>query len=440
MRYYINFLVFVFALQVNAQIITTVAGNGTSGSVGDGGQATAAELKGPTGIAFDISGNLYVVDRSNNRIRKITTTGVITTIAGNGIQGFSGDGGQATAAEFHLPWGIALDLIGNLYIADASNHRIRKINTAGIITTVAGNGTQGFGGDGGQATAAKLNFPCGITTDIAGNLYIADGQNNRIRLVNTTGIIITVVGNGTPGALGDGGQATAAEIDNCYGIVVDAVGNLYIPDGPDNLIRKVDALGIISTIGGIQTGGFSGDGGQATAAKLNFPIRAKLDLAGNIYVADNFNNRIRVINTSGIINTIAGNGTQGFSGDGGQATAAELNYPVDVAFDAGGNMYIAEQNNNRIRMVSNVAALGINQIPNINTQVSIYPNPSSGIFQITASDNIDELKVTDILGQSVFETKLHATNATIEIANAGVYFISITSGKETTLKKVVVTK
>jgi sugar lactone lactonase YvrE len=427
--------------QVNSQIITTVAGNGTGSYGGDGGQASVAELNGPTGVAFDKSGNMYIADQSNNRIRKITTTGLISTIAGNGAAGFGGDLGQATAAKLNSPWDIAIDMVGNVYIADGSNHRIRKIDTSGVIHTVAGNGTQGFSGDGGQATAAKLNYPSGLTTDALGNLYIADGQNNRIRLVNTAGVISTIVGNGTPGAAGDGGQATAAEIDNIYGVVVDAMGNIYIPDGPDNLIRKVDASGIISTIGGIETGGFTGDGGQATAAELNFPIRATIDGAGNLYIADSFNNRVRVINSLGVISTIVGNGTSGFSGDGAQATAAELNSPTGITFDAIGNLYIADQYNNRIRMVNNVAQASIHQVANNNT-INIYPNPAQNIFTIeTSNAEKKAVFVYDVNSKLILSQTING-NTTIDanIFTNGVYNINITENSSVVNKKLIILK
>jgi len=316
--------------QSQAQIITTVTGNGTQGYSGDGGQAINAELYGPAGMAVDTEGNIYIPDEGNNRIRKVNTTGFISTIAGTGIAGYSGDGGQATAAELYDPTGLAFDVNGNLYIADYENERIRKINTAGIITTVAGKSTHGYSGDGGQATAAELYSPMGISIDAVGNLYIADANNSCIRKVNTAGIITTIAGSGSSffggGYSGDGGAATAAELYSPQGVSTDAIGNVYIYDNGNNRIRMVNTAGIISTVAGNGIQGFSGDGGQATAAGLYLlnGSGVTIDVLGNLYISDWGNERIRKVNSLGIISTIAGNGTIGFSGDGGQAINAEL--------------------------------------------------------------------------------------------------------------------
>ena len=275
------------AKQSQAQIITTVAGNGIYGYSGDGGQATAAQLDFPFGVACDVFGNLYIADSYNAAIRKVSTLGIINTIAGNGISGFSGDGGQATAAELNSIFGIYVDVIGNLYIADGGNNRIRKVNTLGIITTVVGNGTNGYSGDGGQATAAELNYPNGLTIDILGNIYIVDNSNNCIRKISTSGIITTVAGNGTAGFSGDGGQATAAELNLYSGaIAVDVVGNLFLADGANERIRKVNTAGIITTIAGNGTQGYNGDNGQATNAQLDYPWALCTDASGNLYIAD----------------------------------------------------------------------------------------------------------------------------------------------------------
>jgi len=253
--------------------------------------------------------------------------GNITTIAGNGTQGFSGDGGPATAAITNFPSGIAIDNTGNIYFSEITNSVVRKIATDGTISTVAGMvGNFGFSGDGGQATAAELDFPQGVAVDANGNLYIADRDNNRIRKVDvTTGIITTVAGNGTAGDAGDGGQATAAELDSSQDMALDAVGNIYISDWLNNKIRKVDAnTGIITTIAGTGDSGFSGDGGAATAARLRSPSGITLD-------ADD---RIRKIDTNGIITTVAGKGGfNAFSGDGGQAVDAEFNDPNGITID-----------------------------------------------------------------------------------------------------------
>jgi hypothetical protein len=345
------FVIF-YCFNLKAQIITTVVGNGIASHTGDGGQATAAGINSPRAVVFDIAGNLYIADYGNNQIRKVNTLGIITTIAGNGIAGFSGDGGQATAASLNGPKGVKLDILGNIYVSDTYNMRIRKINTLGIIMTIAGNGVAGFSGDGGQATAAKLNYPERVILDAANNIYIADYYNNRVRKINTAGIITTIAGNGSAGFSGDGGQATAAGLNQLTEVALDATGNLYIVDFLNNRIRKINTSGIITTIAGNGVAGFSGDGGQATAAKLNNPYGISFDCGGNLYIAEYGNNRIRRIDLTGIITTIAGTGTASYSGDGGQATAASLNGVTGLAFNLSGNLFIADYNNSRIRKVN----------------------------------------------------------------------------------------
>ena len=306
---------------------------------------------------MDGAGNLYIADTSNNRIRKVDTAGVITTVAGSGTYGFSGDGGAATSARLSFPYGVTPDGAGNLYIADTWNHRIRKVDTSGNISTVAGSGTAGFGGDGGSATAtaARLNLPGSVVLDALGNLYIADRLNNRIRKVDTAGVITTVAGSSTTGAFGgDGGAATAARLNAPAGVALDRSGNLYIADRDNRRIRKVDTAGVISTVAGTGTSGFSGDGGAATAARLSSPSGVVVDWAGNLYIADQDSHRIRKVDTAGGISTVAGTGTSGFSGDGGAAVAARLNAPYGVAVDGSGNLYIADGLNNRIRKVVGV--------------------------------------------------------------------------------------
>jgi uncharacterized protein (TIGR03437 family) len=331
-------------------IISTVAGNGNGGFSGDGGLATSAELYNPGGIAVDASGNLFIADTDNRRIRKVSTSGIISTVAGNGNSGSSGDGGQATSAALAGPAGIAVDASGNLFIADYN--RVRKVSTSGIIATVAGNGNFDFSGDGGPATGAVLNQPEGVATDASGNLFIADTQNERIRKVSSGGIITTVAGSASYGFSGDGGPATAASLYEPEGIAVDASGNFFIADYANNRVRKVSTSGVITTVAGNGANGFSGDGGPATSASLNSPSGVAVDASGNLFIADLYNNRIRKVSTSGIITTAAGNGTAGYSGDGGPATSAELDDPQGIAIDASGNLFIADHYNDRIRKVS----------------------------------------------------------------------------------------
>ena len=503
-------------------IITTVAGDVIYGYSGDGGPATNASLSYPYGVAVDAAGDLYIADSDNNSIRKVDTTGIITTVAGNGTNGYSGDHGPATSASLDYPEAVAVDAAGNLYIADTDNSRIRKVllyasnptflvNNVGVgnagsytvvvtspygsvtsavaaltiayppsilvqpasqcvvagssatlstvaagtgplgylwyfaganllqssassaltltavstnnngnytvvvtnaygsvtsqvatlavgfppsmttqpggqtvlpgraaafsvavggtgpfsyqwqfdgvnfpnnlITTVAGNGTGAYAGDGGAATNASLAYPQVVAVDAGGNLYIADTGNNCIRKVAANGLITTVAGNGAQGYSGDGGAATNASLNYPYGVAVDAAGNLFIADTYNNLIRKVAANGIIGTVAGNGGATYAGDGGPATNASLFYPYGVAVDAAGNLYIADTYNSCIRKAATNGIITTVAGNGLQGYSGDGGPAIIAILDYPENVAVDAAGNLFIADCNNNCIRKV-----------------------------------------------------------------------------------------
>lgn len=327
--------------------ITTIAGNGTAGYSGDGGPAASAGLYSPRGLAVDGAGNVYIADTLNRRIRKVDASGVITTVAGNGTSGYSGDGGPATSASLNSAWDVTVDAAGNLYIADRNNHRIRKVDMSGIITTVAGNGTAGYSGDGGPALTAGLYSPRGVVIDPWGNLYIADGGNLRVRKVDTAGMITTVAGNGGTGYSGDGGPALDASLDSVFDVSVDNFSTIYIADAMNQIVRKVDAAGIIDRF----AGGWLGDGGSAIAATVNRPQGVAVDRFGSILIADSRHNRIRKVDMSGVITTLAGDGTAGYNGDGGPAAAARLNGPTGVAVDGSGNVFIADRANNRVRKV-----------------------------------------------------------------------------------------
>ena len=335
--------------------ITTIAGTGERRFGGDGGPAIQAQLDEPTGVVVDGAGNLYIADLANHRIRKVDSTGTITTIAGTGERGFGGDGGPATQARLNYPYGVAVDGAGNLYIADLANHRIRKVDSTGTITTFAGTGERGFGGDGGPAIQAQLDAPSGVAVDEAGNLYIADWSNARIRKVDGTGAITTIAGTGERGFGGDGGPATQAQLDDPTGVAVDGAGNLYIADQYNHRIRRVDSTGTITTIAGTGELGFGGDGGPAIQAQLDYPTGVAVDGAGNLYIADQYNHRIRRVDSTGTITTIAGTGELGFGGDGGPAIQAQLDYPTGVAVDGAGNLYIADASNHRIRLLTPTA-------------------------------------------------------------------------------------
>ena len=387
--------------------IYTVAGDGTSGFSGDGGPATQAEFRSPSGMAVDSNGNLLITDTGNNALRIVAATtgmfygqamtaGDIYTVAGDGTGGFSGDGGPATQAQMFSPYGIAVDRNGNLLIADYGNNRVRVVAattgmfygqamTAGDIYTVAGEGFGGFSGDGGPADKAKLNLPRGVAVDSNGNLLIADWYNNRVRVVvaasgtyygkaMTAGHIYTVAGNGTLGFSGDRAPAIRAELYDPEGLAVDSRGNLLIADYGNSRVRIMAAssgtyygqamtAGDIYTVAGDGTQGFSGDGGPAVKADFAAPAAVAVDANGNLVIADTINQRVRVVAassgtfygqamTAGDVYTIAGNGTGGFSGDGGPAASAEFKYPGGVGVDGNGNLLIADTDNNRVRVVA----------------------------------------------------------------------------------------
>lgn len=350
----ILFFVSVIPSSINAQTITTTAGNGAGSSTGDGGMATAASFNQPGGAFYDATGSLYVVEYTGNKIRKIDGSGIVSAFAGNGIYGFGGDGGPATAASFRYPIDLADDVFGNVYIVDNTNHRIRKVNSSGIITTFAGSGAIGYTGDGGPATAATLNNPSRLTIDALGNVYFADAGNNAVRKVNTSGIITTIAGTGVAGFSGDGGPATAAKLNQPLGVAFDGNGNMYIADAFNRRIRKVSPSGIISTIAGTGVSAATGDGGPAIAATMQYPNGIAVDLTCNVYFSDWSTQKIRKINTSGIITTVVGTGIAGFSGDGGAAVAAKINGPNNLTFDNAMNLYIPDFYNNRIRKVANL--------------------------------------------------------------------------------------
>ncbi len=342
---------------VYAQTITTLTGGAGAASFGgDGGAQFSGSLQIPGGVYADNSGNIYIADGGNYRIRKVDTSGIITTIGGNGGSGYSGDGGAATLAQLQ-PFTVFVDASGNILFGDTHNNAVRKINRAGIIYTIAGTGTAGYTGDGGPATAAQINAPSGVVEDAAGNIYFSDATF-RLRKISASGIISTFCGTGTAGFSGDGGQATAAKISTPgYMHMDNSTSTLYFVDNGNNRIRKISlTTGIISTVAGNGTASYGGDGGTATAAQLHGPGGITMDASGNLYIADNVNDRVRMVNTSGIISTYAGSGTAGFSGDGGPATAARLHDAIDVSIDVSGHLLIADNHNNRIRIIDNPCA------------------------------------------------------------------------------------
>ncbi len=344
-------------LKNTSRIINTFAGSDISSYTGDGGPAIEAGLNGPNNIAVDAAGNIFIADLYHHCIRKIDSEGIITTIAGQGTVGSGGDGGPAVDAYLSWPSDIAIDTAGNIYIADRNNHRIRKIDNNGIITTIAGTGTGGDSGDNGPAVEAQLDRPYGVAVDYQGNVYIADTYNYRIRKIDTNGIITTIAGNGSMGTSGIDGPAIDAQIGYAYDVEIDAEGNVFFSSS-FHRIRKVDVSGILLNYAGSgSVGGSSGDGGPAVDARLNSPRGICLDSTGNLYISDYYNHKIRMIDVSGKINTVAGNGNGGFGGDGGAAISAELNYPIGVGIDKEGSLLIADNQNDRLRKVSHPTAV-----------------------------------------------------------------------------------
>lgn len=421
-----SFVVSIFislSLDLSAQTITTFAGNGTYDYSGDGGPAAYASVYSPSAVAADRSGNVFVVDSMNSVIRKVSANGIITTYAGTGVYGFSGDGGPATAAGLFRPSGVEASTFGDIFIADTYNNRIRKVSSGGIITTIAGNGVGSFSGDSGMATSASLLRPNGVAVDAAGNVFIADTGNGRVRKVSTSGIITTVAGGGkaTPG---DGGPATAASLASVTAVAVDRDGNIYLAD--EFRIRMVPANGSITTIAGNGQQDYSGDGALAVRASLYGASGIAVNAARDVFIADTNNNRIRKVSgANGIITTIAGNGVYGFSGDNGPATIASLSHPAGVAVDSAGNLFIADTDNTRVREVS-VSSSGSN-CPSI-TLDRIVPAGSSTMAEIEPGEWVSiygtNLSNATVNSNGKFPASLGGTSVTINGKSAYLSFVS----------------
>jgi sugar lactone lactonase YvrE len=334
--------------------IATVAGNGASNFAGDSGPAVKASLNKPCAVAVDREGQLFIADSMNHRIRKVSKDGIMSTIAGTGVAGHSGDGGPATEAKLNGPYGVAVDNKGNLYVADQRNNRVRKIGPDGVITTLAGTDRRAFDGDDGPANKASLAGPDAMLVDDLGNVIIADSGNHRIRRVTPNGVITTIAGT-TQGYSGDGGPALKAQLNVPAALALDAKGNLYVGDFHNHVVRKMTVDGIISTVAGTGTRGFNGDDRSATSAQLNEPGGLGVLPDGSLVIADGVNVRVRRVATDGTIATIAGTGKRAYGGDGGPALQADLAVLDILATDAQGNIYLADYGNNRIRELSPTA-------------------------------------------------------------------------------------
>ena len=340
-------------------VISTFAGSHVPGYTGDGGAATAATIGSPFGVAADGAGNVYIADYFNNTVRKVSHAGIMTTIAGTGAAGYNGDNMPATAAQLNGPQGIAFDAFGNIYVADKFNERIRKIDPSGNITTVAGTGLHG-GTDGngynndGPATAANLDYPASIAIDCGGNMYIADWGSQTVRKIDLSGNIHNFAGTFAGGYNGDGIPATSAQLNSPSCVAADCFGNVFIADSWNNRVRKVTPDGIIATIAGNGTSGYSGDGGAGTSASLWVPNGITLDACGDLYICDWQNNVVRMLSADGNISTFAGQNADdwhGYDGDGHGADSAKMYLPASLAIDGMGNIYIADYGNNVIRAI-----------------------------------------------------------------------------------------
>lgn len=435
------FLLVPLAVQGQGGHITTIAGNGVTQYIGDGWPATSYSLAMPYGVCVDRAGNVFSTDFASYRVRRIVHDSIFT-YAGTGMPGYTGDGAAATAATLHNPYAITVDTGGNVYVLEQYNDVVRKIDKAtGVITTICGTGMGGFYGEGVPGLTARMEQPSGLCMDKAGNLYIADRGNQRVRMMNmTTGIINTVAGTGTNGFSGDGAAATSANLSYPTGLCMDTLGNLYIADNANHRIRKVDAVtGIITTVAGTGTPGFSGNGGPAVDAQLLQPNSIFMSRKGFLYISDFGNNVIRIMGPDGGINNVVGSGGYGYSGDGGPAPLATMAGPMAVFVDDSDNIYVADGGNSAIRKVQ-YSPVGISSVTRLNS-LPVYPNPTTGVCFVdagAASGNAT-IVVCNTLGAVVYSAAVTSAKQSIDISMqpAGIYYVRLLSGNEVKVGKVV---
>lgn len=383
-------------------------------------------MKQPVFIAIDRFDNVYFGDPFNNVVRRVTPLGYITSIAGTGIEGYSGDGGLAFNARFFGPSGVAVDQDDNVFVADCLNMVIRKIAPSGIVTTIAGTGVTGYSGDGGPAVSAKLNHPYALAIDSNNNLFFSEVGNYIVRKIDASGIISTVAGCGIFGDSGEGGPATNAQLKYPgQPAFHPKTGELYFPVDANKKVMKVDANGIISTVAGTGISGNDGDGGPATTAKMKAPNSICFDTAGNLFISDIFSHVIRKVDTGGVISTIVGTGVGGYNGDGDLLTTRQLNGPNIGPFDKWGNLYLSDSYNSRVRKINYNPTTG-KEVPARLSSVRIYPNPAASEVTIVADVAIRSLTVTNLLGQEILTQHPGKKEVTLNIESlpAGAYSIS----------------
>ena len=416
-----------------AYVIDAFAGTGEEGFHGDGGPATQARFHTPRGIAVDSAGNVYVADSNNDRVRRIDQSGMITTIAGTGEQGSAGDGGPAVEAQLFIPDDVALDDSGNLYVSEALGNRVRKIDVTGRISTVAGTGVKGSKGDGGPAVEAQLNQPSELAIDTAGNIYIGEYSGYRVRKVDLEGRITTIAGTGTRGGSGDGGPATEAQFNFISGLAVDSTGNVFVSDMNEARIRMISPTGRITTIAGTGNQGHSGDGGRALDAEIETPGGIALDSAGNLFVTEYWAGRIRKIDSAGIITTIAGTSEQLSTGDMGLALDAALDRPRGVATDSDGNLYVSENYADRVRILRPTAELSSFAVPlGASGESVVLTVASDGALRLNGTPLVQGMEAVATNGNRYAFTQT-ASGAVVAEYVPGQQTVELPGGKTVTL-------